>query len=712
MKTVKINFWIFSIIIINIIMFLFYANYNYNYLLGIPGHIFTHNPEKAFRTFLYTWIDTFNFGGSGVIGHSRILIAPLFIILRKIMNAKFIYFFYKFLIITIAGISMFYFSKLIFKEFNDSQNIQMLPFVSAVIYMFNPFTARWASSNIDLITPYALTPAILYFLVKSVSERNFLNTFFVITLLSITLLFNIGSVFVMLTLILLFVVLHSILSKKTEIIKNTFLVLTISFFLTAWYIFPAVYHFLNNVGAWKSIGAMERFYSIRANTIHTLELINAWEMFTTYNGYKIYYFSDIYKNFGIFLVLMPIIAFAPLLFLHKVRKNRYLVISICFICIVGIVLAQGTNPSSPLSYLYKFLLENMPLFNAVRNSTKFNHLIIFAFSLLIPLTLNLVSKKKYLYVILILLLFLYSFPFFSGKLFNPYLKAVPKEIKTASLFINKHNITNAAVLILPGPWLSTYKWLHPYISYPIFLATIDSPIIFRYGGSRPLNIYAKNFLEELYKKFFIIHNNLLSFIRAQYVLIDGTTDGFFYKNNTLPIDSVNFIIHYLNRQNKLSKCFKDGNIIIYKNTQKIYPVFFVSDNISFNRDFLFLFPWNAQQKIEKVSLLNYKKINPTLWKVKVNAKRPFMLSFAEAYDPLWEARIYKNGKKIETVKSIPLYSVINGFWIDQTGDLEIVIRYKPQDWFEIGLVISALTFIGCIGYLFYDWRKNKKVGGQ
>ena len=37
--------------------------------------------------------------------------------------------------------------------------------------------------------------------------------------------------------------------------------------------------------------------------------------------------------------------------------------------------------------------------------------------------------------------------------------------------------------------------------------------------------------------------------------------------------------------------------------------------------------------------------------------------------------------------------MINGFWINQTGDLEIVIRYKPQDWFEIGLVISGLTFV-------------------
>ena len=108
----------------------------------------------------------------------------------------------------------------------------------------------------------------------------------------------------------------------------------------------------------------------------------------------------------------------------------------------------------------------------------------------------------------------------------------------------------------------------------------------------------------------------------------------------------------------------------------------------------------------------YKKVNPTLWKVKINAQRPFMLSFAESYDPLWEARIYKNGQKIKTVKSIPLYSVINGFWIDESGDLEIVIRYKPQDWFEMGLAISALTFIGYIGYLFYDWRRNKTLSGR
>jgi len=69
---------------------------------------------------------------------------------------------------------------------------------------------------------------------------------------------------------------------------------------------------------------------------------------------------------------------------------------------------------------------------------------------------------------------------------------------------------------------------------------------------------------------------------------------------------------------------------------------------------------------------------------------------------------YKDGKLVEKVRSIPIYSVINGFWINETGNLTIVIRYPPQDWFELGLKISALTFIG---YLFYDWRWKKEIDG-
>lgn len=106
-------------------------------------------------------------------------------------------------------------------------------------------------------------------------------------------------------------------------------------------------------------------------------------------------------------------------------------------------------------------------------------------------------------------------------------------------------------------------------------------------------------------------------------------------------------------------------------------------------------------KENPAKIINYEKVDQTKYIITINATLPFMLSFAESYDPLWAA--YVDGTEYQPV---PLYSVINGFWINKTGDLEIVLRYKPQDWFEIGSIISITTILGCMGYLIYDWKKN------
>ena len=90
----------------------------------------------------------------------------------------------------------------------------------------------------------------------------------------------------------------------------------------------------------------------------------------------------------------------------------------------------------------------------------------------------------------------------------------------------------------------------------------------------------------------------------------------------------------------------------------------------------------------------YEKLNPTLYKVQLNATEPFILGLAESYDPLWIA--YVNGEKI---RSKPLYSLINGFWINQTGLLEITIEYEPQKWFSYCSAVSLLTLTGCVLYL-------------
>jgi hypothetical protein len=102
--------------------------------------------------------------------------------------------------------------------------------------------------------------------------------------------------------------------------------------------------------------------------------------------------------------------------------------------------------------------------------------------------------------------------------------------------------------------------------------------------------------------------------------------------------------------------------------------------------------------------LDSQKINPIKYVVKVNATEPFLLAFAEVYDPLWIAHV--NGERIEP---IPLYSVINGFWINQTGLLNITIEYEPQRWFFYGSIISLSTFLTCTAYLAYSYTKTRNL---
>ena len=41
-------------------------------------------------------------------------------------------------------------------------------------------------------------------------------------------------------------------------------------------------------------------------------------------------------------------------------------------------------------------------------------------------------------------------------------------------------------------------------------------------------------------------------------------------------------------------------------------------------------------------------------------------------------------------------------------DIELILYYKPQSYFYLGLIISGITLISGLAYLIYDWKKNKK----
>ncbi|MBN2168535.1 MAG: hypothetical protein JW738_04770 [Actinobacteria bacterium] len=107
---------------------------------------------------------------------------------------------------------------------------------------------------------------------------------------------------------------------------------------------------------------------------------------------------------------------------------------------------------------------------------------------------------------------------------------------------------------------------------------------------------------------------------------------------------------------------------------------------------------------EKPPSVTYRKLSPEKYEIKVKgAKEPFVLSLSEAFDPHWIAEVSKGGK----VEPIPLYSAINGFPINKTGDFSVTIEYESQKWFTLGLIISLATLALCLLYLLAYWYSKR-----
>jgi hypothetical protein len=109
-------------------------------------------------------------------------------------------------------------------------------------------------------------------------------------------------------------------------------------------------------------------------------------------------------------------------------------------------------------------------------------------------------------------------------------------------------------------------------------------------------------------------------------------------------------------------------------------------------------------KISNLSV-SYERINPTNYKVKVeNVKSPVTLVFSQTYDPLWQ--ISKIGSN-DTKYSYPLYSLINGFTIDESGEYDIY--FSAQKYVLPGLFISGACLIIILFLLLFIRRQKSNI---
>lgn len=98
--------------------------------------------------------------------------------------------------------------------------------------------------------------------------------------------------------------------------------------------------------------------------------------------------------------------------------------------------------------------------------------------------------------------------------------------------------------------------------------------------------------------------------------------------------------------------------------------------------------------------ISYELIDPTRYRVRVRAEHPFVLALAETYDPLWVV----SGPDLQ-VPSVPLYGVINGFFLNRTGSYEIIVEYQAQQWARFGTLLTSAAVIA-VGPLVLLMRKK------
>jgi hypothetical protein len=93
-------------------------------------------------------------------------------------------------------------------------------------------------------------------------------------------------------------------------------------------------------------------------------------------------------------------------------------------------------------------------------------------------------------------------------------------------------------------------------------------------------------------------------------------------------------------------------------------------------------------------IISYERANPVMWNLSISSEKSSIVSVAQYYDPLWEARIYAGNQLVETAQPIPLYGLMTGFQINTTGEnLRVILQYRVQEGFNMAMIVPFVGFI-------------------
>lgn len=94
----------------------------------------------------------------------------------------------------------------------------------------------------------------------------------------------------------------------------------------------------------------------------------------------------------------------------------------------------------------------------------------------------------------------------------------------------------------------------------------------------------------------------------------------------------------------------------------------------------------------------FQQVSPVEFRASVDAAGPHLLIFQESYDPGWTATV--EGRPLGP--HLTVFGYANGWWVDRGGRYDVAIRFLPQRWMTLGMILSGATAL--LGLTALLWR--------
>lgn len=104
-------------------------------------------------------------------------------------------------------------------------------------------------------------------------------------------------------------------------------------------------------------------------------------------------------------------------------------------------------------------------------------------------------------------------------------------------------------------------------------------------------------------------------------------------------------------------------------------------------------------------IVEMKRISPVLYTGKLQIRKPTFLIFSEAYNKGWQLNILNKDKNL-TAEQLLANLYANAYFINQTGDFDFKLEFKPQRLVNYGLWIGLISYLSLVLYIIGKRIKN------